>query len=139
MPQDFMLLDGERGAVAEVDAEIDGARVLIGAEDIARTTGWTLKPEGLCRDAMCVPVRDAQLATTGGRIDLERFATALQRPLALDVAESSAFLGASAAARGEQRRGMQAPDFTLPDLDGRMHSLSEHHGKKVLLLAYASW
>ena len=135
----FTLLDGEGGGVTDVDAEIDGARVLVGAEDVARATGWTLKPEGLCRDAVCVPVRDAQLSTGGGRIDLERFAAALQRPLALDVDERSAFLGASAAARGEQLRGMQAPDFSLPDLDGRMHSLSEHRGTKVLLLAYASW
>jgi peroxiredoxin len=32
-----------------------------------------------------------------------------------------------------------APDFTLPDLDGRMHSLSDYRGKKVFLLAWASW
>jgi len=33
----------------------------------------------------------------------------------------------------------EAPDFTLPDLDGKLHSLSDHRGKKVLLIAYASW
>ena len=32
-----------------------------------------------------------------------------------------------------------APDFTLPDLAGHMHSLSDYRGKKVLLIAYASW
>ena len=30
-------------------------------------------------------------------------------------------------------------DFTLPDLAGRPHRLSDHRGKKVLLVAYASW
>jgi peroxiredoxin len=34
---------------------------------------------------------------------------------------------------------LEAPDFTLPDLAGRMHTLSDHRGKKVLLIAYASW
>src|SRR5439155_1238873 len=29
--------------------------------------------------------------------------------------------------------------FTLADLDGRLHTLSNHRGKKVLLVAYASW
>jgi peroxiredoxin len=32
-----------------------------------------------------------------------------------------------------------APDFTLPDLDGRLHSLSDHRGKKVVLLTWASF
>ncbi len=31
------------------------------------------------------------------------------------------------------------PDFELPDLAGRMHTLVEHRGKKVLFIAYASW
>ena len=26
-----------------------------------------------------------------------------------------------------------------PDLEGKLHSLSDHRGKKVLLVAYASW
>ena len=30
-------------------------------------------------------------------------------------------------------------DLSLPDLDGRLHSLAEHRGTKVLLVAYASW
>ena len=27
---------------------------------------------------------------------------------------------------------LDAPDFSLPDLDGKMHSLSDYRGKKVL-------
>lgn len=34
---------------------------------------------------------------------------------------------------------LQAPDFELPDLDGKMHRLSDYRGKKVLLAAWASW
>jgi peroxiredoxin len=34
---------------------------------------------------------------------------------------------------------LQAPDFTLPDMDGKMHSLSDFRGKKVLLITWASW
>ena len=32
--------------------------------------------------------------------------------------------------------GTKAPDFTLPDQDGNMHSLSEYRGKKVILYFY---
>ena len=35
--------------------------------------------------------------------------------------------------------GDAAPDFTLPDSTGRMHRLSDHRGKKVLLVTWASW
>lgn len=32
--------------------------------------------------------------------------------------------------------GTNAPDFTLPDQNGNMHSLSEYRGKKVILYFY---
>jgi hypothetical protein len=139
MAATFTLIDTENGSTTEVDAELDGERVLVGPGDVARATGWVLKPEGLCRDAVCVPLRDATVVTAGGRIDLEAFAAALHRPVAIDADELCAALGVAAEQRAEQLRGMEAPDFTLPDLTGRSHSLSEHRGRKVLLLAYASW
>jgi peroxiredoxin len=45
----------------------------------------------------------------------------------------------SARVRAERLLSLEAPDFTLPDLDGRPHTLSSHRGKKVFLVAYASW
>jgi AhpC/TSA family protein len=36
-------------------------------------------------------------------------------------------------------RSLEAPDFALPDFDGKLHSLSEYRGKKVLLMSWASW
>ena len=32
--------------------------------------------------------------------------------------------------------GIKAPDFTLPDQDGKMHSLSDYKGQKVILYFY---
>ena len=61
------------------------------------------------------------------------------RPVAIDRDERAAYLGVSAGERAQALSSLVAPDFTLPDLDGRLHSLSEHRGKKVLLVAYASW
>lgn len=38
----------------------------------------------------------------------------------------------------DQRSG-KAPDFTLPDLDGRPVSLSGYRGKRLLVFLWASW
>jgi hypothetical protein len=61
------------------------------------------------------------------------------RPVAVDLDERAAYFGISAAERAKALGSLEAPDFTLPDLDGRPHSLSAQRGKKVLLVAYASW
>ncbi len=48
-------------------------------------------------------------------------------------------VGESHAALGERLDSLDAPDFTLPDLDGRGWSLRDFRGRKVFLLAWASW
>ena len=35
--------------------------------------------------------------------------------------------------------GLQAPDFTLPDIDGVPRTLSQLRGKKVFVATWASW
>jgi len=133
----FTLIDGER--VTSLRASIDGDAVRVAPDVLRDATGWELKPEGLCQGDLCVPVRDpASLADAEG-VDLAAFARALDRPLALDVAERAAALGTSAAERSARLATLEAPDFSLPDLHGRMHTLSSHRGKKALLIVYASW
>ena len=133
----FTLIDGDRPV--EVDATLAGDAVRVATAALRDATGWEFKPEGLCQGDVCVPVRDATALAGPGGVELAAFARALDRPLALDVAERAAALGTSAAERSARLATLQAPDFRLPDLSGRMHSLSEHRGKKVLLIAYASW
>jgi peroxiredoxin len=36
-------------------------------------------------------------------------------------------------------QSLRAPDFTLPDLEGRPHALFDYRGKKVFLVFWASW
>jgi peroxiredoxin len=48
-------------------------------------------------------------------------------------------LGEGAADRLAALRSLEAPDFTLPDVDGNPVSLSNFRGKKVLLASWASW
>jgi len=133
----FELIDG--GSVHALEAAVEGERVWIPAGALEGATGWALKPEGLCRESVCVPVRERAALAGAEGVDLAAFAAALGRPLALDVAERTAALGTAAADRAAALASLEAPDFSLPDLAGRRHRLSEHRGKKVLLIAYASW
>jgi hypothetical protein len=48
-------------------------------------------------------------------------------------------LGTGADERNARLAGLEAPDFTLPDLAGTPHSLSDLRGKKVFLSTWASW
>ena len=87
-------------------------------------------------------VIDAGRATDideGEATALAKRAEASGRPVAIDLDERAAYLGVSAAERARALASLEAPNFTLPDLDGRLHSLSQHRGTKVLLVAYASW
>jgi len=133
----FELIEG--GSLHVLAATLAGERVALEPAALARATGWTLKPEGLCRESVCVPVRDRAALVGADGVDLAAFAKALGLPLALDVAERAAALGTPAAERGAALASLEAPDFSLPDLAGRRHTLSEHRGKKALLIAYASW
>jgi hypothetical protein len=133
----FTILD--EGKPATVPARVSGDTIRLTREALERATGWTLKPEGLCRGALCVPVRPGAALESADGVDLAAVAAALGRPLALDRAERAAYLGVGASDRARALAALEAPDFTLPDLDGRLHSLREHRGKKVLLVAYASW
>ena len=137
METPFTLLDEERPVA--VPATIDGDRVRLSPAALRTATGWALKPEGLCRAERCIPVRQRAALAGDAGIDLAVCADLLGRPLALDLAERAACLGASAADRGAQLQSLVAPDFTLPDLAGHPHRLSAYRGRKVLLVAYASW
>jgi hypothetical protein len=133
----FTLIDAER-AVA-VEARVSGDRVLLEPGSLRDALGWEYHDGQLCSDAMCVPITDESALVRDGGLELGAFARALDRPLAVDVAERAACLGASARERAQALASQHAPDFTLPDLAGRAHSLSEHRGKKILLVTWASW
>lgn len=136
-PIPFTILDEQRPQ--DVWAELEGGRVWLSPESLEDALGYRLEPEGFCRGSVCVPVRGREGLVSERGVDLAAFAELLGRPLALDTAEGVAALAASAEARSESLASLEAPDFELPDLAGRRHRLSEHRGKKVLLIAYASW
>lgn len=123
----------------KVEAGAAAGTPLLSPAALHAAFGFELKPEGLCKGDACFPVRDRSALVRPGGIELGAFAELLGRPLAMDTEERFAVLGASPTERAEHLASLHAPDFTLPDLSGKLHSLSEQRGKKVLLIAYASW
>jgi hypothetical protein len=133
----FTIIDATQSI--SVQAKVAGGRVLIEPASLTAALGWEVHDGLLCNEAMCIPVADAAALVPDGGIDLHAFAQALDRPLAVDLEERAACLGGSARERGDALASQQAPDFALPDLGGRAHRLSEHRGKKILLVVWASW
>ncbi len=136
-PVRFMFLD--EGRPCEGEAALAGETVWTESRTLKAAFGWELKPQGVCRDEVCIPASARRDLIAGERVNLNALAEVLGRPLVVDAAERVAYLGGSARERAEALHSLQAPDFELPDLDGTMHSLRDQRGKKVLLVAYSSW
>ncbi len=122
-------------------ARVEGERLWLSTAELEAATGWSSRPEGLCRGSACVPIppgREGEFLR-GEQIDAAALWRYLGQPLAHSADGGVWVFGVSAADRAASLRSLQAPDFTLPDRNGRAHSLAEHRGKKVLLVSWASW
>jgi hypothetical protein len=105
--------------------------------DAEKVTGWTLKPEGMCRDDHCVPLPASAIGTN--EVDLAAFWKKLGGPVVSSAMRDVWALGAPPEERNAALEGLEAPDFTLPDVDGTPRKLSTLRGKKVFLATWASW
>jgi hypothetical protein len=143
MAKRITLLYGDQVA-APVDGLVRDGDLSLRAQGLLAATGWEMKPEGMCKGAICVPVSDAQRSALlsqqdGGRwLNLSAFARMVEQPVARDQ-DSETWVFGPPAWEWKSRPAGRAPDFTLSDLSGQTHSLSELLGKKVFLLFWASW
>lgn len=129
----------EDGKAAPIAVSVDGSVVRFETAPVLSALGWNQKPEGLCQGDVCIPISNRPELITEQGLDLVALGDVLGRPVAIDAAESVVSIGAPTDAHGDELLGGRAPDFTLPDLTGKEFSLSSFKGKKVLLIAYASW
>jgi hypothetical protein len=112
--------------------------LVVGRSDIERGTGWAIKPEGACKAEVCVPL-PPDVEAGPGRVDVARLAERLGMPLVHDEDHGLWALGPEAGVSGRALTTATASDLELPDLDGNPFRLSSLLGKKVLLVAWASW
>jgi hypothetical protein len=125
--------------VRTLDGNAVDDRLLVDPAKLPDALGWELKPEGLCRDDVCVPVRDRAELFAGDDVDLAAVGAALGRPVVVDANAGLAAVAFDGEARRRALTDLVAPPFTLPDLDGNLHALEEWHNQKKLLVAFASW
>ena len=111
----------------------------VSADDFARATGWTLKAEGLCKDELCVPVRDTAAMSNGASIDVAEFVRVTGRNMVIDSSRNVLAMGEQASSRAASMATLDAPNFTLPDINGNLVSLSDFANRKKLILAWSSW
>jgi hypothetical protein len=128
--------------IASANEEAD--QLWITTTDLKQATRFEVKPQGVCRDVLCFPLprkRQSEFLRKEGAktwFNLTAFAGLVHQPVAHDAGSSAWYFGL----RSDQRQGLsslQAPDFALPDINGKMHSLADFRGKKVLLVTWASW
>jgi len=117
----------------------------ITTSDLTRVTRFTIKPQGVCRDELCFPLprdRKAEFVSTRGNttwFNLTEFARLIKQSFVTDQKNAVWYFGPLAAEQNRYLTSLEAPDFTLPDQNGKLHSLADFRGRKVLLVTWASW
>ena len=122
------------GFACERPPERPSEELWLSAKDLDAVSGWQLSPDGLCRDGVCVPL---SVSARQRLLDCDQVCASglwdeLGRPILHDASHSTWVLGEAALDRNRQLDSLEAPDFTLPDITGKLHSLSDYRGR-------ASW
>jgi hypothetical protein len=134
------------GIATEVSAPAEAAKDMwVTMTDLKRATRFEVKPQGVCRDTLCFPLpksRTSEFVAKKGAIswfNLSAFARLIKQPLAVDDKHAVWYFGPRSQEADVHLASLEAPDFSLPDMNGKRHSLADFRGKKVLLLTWASW
>ncbi len=136
------------GAVTELRAPSPSPQskdLWVTLAELKRATGFVVKPQGVCRDELCFPLpkqRKGDFLVQRGKatwFNLSAFARLVNQPVAHDEKLAVWCFGPRPEAQNGYLETLEAPNFTLPDRSGRLHSLADFRGKKVLLITWASW
>lgn len=122
-------------------ARAEGDALWLSAAELERATGWSWKKGGLCREETCVPIpkETDEPLVVGDRINVSGMWSYAGWPIVRSRAGDIWVLGESASRRAAALTSLEAPDFALPDLEGRLHRLSDYRGRRVFLVTWASW
>ena len=139
----FVIYDGVATQVSESPNSSND--LWITTNDLARATRFVIKPQGVCRDELCFPLPKKRLAEFVSKKDattwfnLTEFARLIKQSFVVDQKNGVWYFGARESEQNSYINSLEAPSFTLPDLNGKLHSLADFRGKKVLLVTWASW
>ena len=124
------------------NALVDGTELLIPTDKVQEVTGFEVKTEGMCAGAICYFPAEAdwKVKRDGTNyFNLTRFAKKMNQVYAVDVENNVwSFTPVPHPHTAPLVTGV-APDFALPDRNGKIVHLSDFRGKKVVLVTWASW
>ncbi len=128
----------------EVQGSSTAGELWLSLADLERVGGWELKEEGICKESICIqmPADESRLLrTTSGseQFNLAAFAKEIEQPAVYDGATDTWYFGPPSWEWRSRLTSVIAPDFELPDWNGKLHRLSEWKGRKIFLLAWATW
>jgi hypothetical protein len=106
-------------------------RLHITSEDFTAGTGWKIEPRGACKGDVCVPIPN-------GGFDLQTTAEQLGMAIVRDADHGLWALGPESLG-GRALATAQAPELSLPDLEGRPFRLSSLRGRKIAVVAWAPY
>jgi hypothetical protein len=131
-----LLYDSRAVSLNRIDVDAAGA-LWVQKRDLPRINGFELKPQGMCREEICVPVPRAM--SRGDQFNLTAFAARVGQKVIADPAARVWSFGEIPVVQGAYVESRIAPDVTVPDRKGTPVRLSQFRGKKVLLVTWASW
>jgi hypothetical protein len=131
----------------DIEVEVEGDHwregdLWLPIEGLPSAIGWDVRPEGVCAGDTCVPLPPGARWWDDDSFNVSAFARHIGLTEAADAERGVVAYVVPSGAAGDAAGGstsIEAPDFTLPDLDGSLHSLSDHRGEKVVLLTWASF
>lgn len=134
-----VLYDGRTVTLDRVIADPEGVAetLWIHQADLPGINEFELKPQGACRADVCIPIPKALVR--GDFFNLTAFAQKAGQRVVADPEARVWSFGEIPVVRGAFLESRMAPDFAVPDRKGRLVRLSQFHGKKVLLVTWASW
>jgi hypothetical protein len=126
--------------------ELDGIRTVragnvetlwIRKRDLPRVNGFELKPQGACRADLCIPIPKSM--TRGDSFNISAFARKAGQAVVAEPGVGVWSFGEMQALGGGLASSRIAPDFEVPDRQGRGVHLAGFRGKKALVVTWASW
>ena len=98
-------------------------------------TGWSPKPQGMCRGEVCVPAPGALRAD--GLVDVNIAAQRLNMPVVHDATHGVWALGP--ASGGRALTTAVAANPTLIDRHGKPFAMSSMKGRRTIMVAWSTW
>jgi hypothetical protein len=119
------------------DPARSGDSLWVRKADLPRINGFAVKPQGACRADICIPIPKDM--SRGDYFNLTAFAKKMGESIVVDRESRVWSFGEMAALEGGFLNSRIAPDFAVADRRGRIVRLSSFRGRKVFVVAWASW